>query len=74
MEQYLSSKEVSRILGFALITLAIWRQKKIGPRFIIMDNGRVRYRRSDVEGYMEQFGAEGGKKKNLPHPRLKLIA
>ncbi|MBC8554207.1 MAG: helix-turn-helix domain-containing protein [Candidatus Brocadiales bacterium] len=72
MERYLSAKEVSRILGFALITLAKWRKKKIGPKFIELDNGRIRYKQSDVEAYMDQFGVRGGKKKNLPHPRLKL--
>ena len=74
MERYLSSKEVSRILGFALITLAKWRQKRIGPRFIELDNGRIRYKESDVEEYIERFGVKGGRKKYRPHPRLKLIA
>lgn len=43
-----------------LQTLAIWRMKGIGPRFIKLENGSVRYRRADVEAWLDAQDTGGG--------------
>lgn len=40
-------------------TLANWRWLKSGPRFIRLNGGRIRYRHSDVEAWLEQHTSDG---------------
>ena len=52
MEKLLTTKEVAESFGIAPNTMEIWRIRGEGPRFVKC--GRyVRYRRNDVEDYIE---------------------
>jgi excisionase family DNA binding protein len=53
MEKLLTTKEVAAGLGLAPNTMEIWRIRGEGPKFVKC--GRyVRYRRQDVEEYIER--------------------
>jgi len=48
----MSPRELSDYAGPAVQTLAIWRTKDKGPRYI-KTGGRIRYRLSDVDAWLE---------------------
>ncbi|MFV8380090.1 helix-turn-helix transcriptional regulator [Corynebacterium hindlerae] len=53
MAEMLTPKEVSEATRFTVPTLATWRSRGIGPKFVrIM--GRVYYRRQDVEAWLNE--------------------
>ena len=56
-ERYLDEREVGSITGVALSTLRRWRSQKRGIRFVKL-NKSVRYRRSDVVGFMNRHLVE----------------
>lgn len=51
-DQWLTTREAARYLRRVPSTLEDWRKKGIGPRFY-QQGRRVRYRRSDLDGWME---------------------
>lgn len=57
----LDTRELSALLGVHEGTLANWRWRGIGPRWI-KARGWVRYRREDVELWLDQQaqGGDGG--------------
>lgn len=65
-EKLLKSCEVAALLGTTEKTLAVWRWRGYGPLFIKIgkpgaDRGAIRYRLSDVEGYMNNPGTDCSK-------------
>lgn len=51
----LTTEELANELGLKPQTLRSWRAKGLGPAwFAVSDGGPVRYRRSDVEAWMEE--------------------
>ena len=48
----LSPKEAAEFLGIPSGTLAQWRSQRRGPPYIKLEERLVRYRRSDLEGYL----------------------
>jgi hypothetical protein len=59
MEKLLTKEEVAEQLRRPPATLAFWRSKGLGPRSAKIC-GRVVYRQSDVEQWIdEQFAASG---------------
>lgn len=48
----LSPKETAEFLGIPSGTLAQWRSQRRGPPYIKLEERLVRYRRSDLEGYL----------------------
>ena len=57
MEELLTPEDVSRILGVPLKTIAHWRTNRSGPIFLRV-GGNVRYRRCDLEEWVEERVAE----------------
>lgn len=47
------AKKVGAYLDRPVQTLAIWRMKGLGPRFIKFENGSVRYRWADVDAWID---------------------
>jgi predicted DNA-binding transcriptional regulator AlpA len=49
----LTTAEAAQHLGLPFSTLAYWRAKHAGPRFVRLGEGvgRVRYRASDLDAY-----------------------
>lgn len=54
------AKEVSEYLGKTVQALAVWRMKGLGPRFLKLENGSVRYRWSDVDEWLDAQETGGG--------------
>ena len=48
----LTPKEASEFLGIPDGTLAQWRSQRRGPQYIKLEGRLVRYRVSDLEGYL----------------------
>ncbi|MFE5708850.1 helix-turn-helix transcriptional regulator [Rhodococcus koreensis] len=46
--------EAAALLGYSCSTLGLWRRRGQGPAFIRTDAGRIFYRRSGVEAWLEQ--------------------
>lgn len=59
----IDAKKLSEYLDKPVQTLAIWRMKGIGPRFIKLENRDVRYRWSDVDAWLD-VQATGGSAAN----------
>ena len=49
----LDEREVATALSVALNTLRNWRWKGEGPRFVKLGKRAVRYRRADVDAFIE---------------------
>jgi len=52
-ESLLTPNDVAEILGVSVGTLAQWRHRGHGPRFYSLTGQAVRYRRSDVDEWVE---------------------
>lgn len=53
-EELIDTAEAARILNMSEVTLRTWRSRKIGgPLFYRLSGGRVRYRRSDLEAFIQ---------------------
>ncbi|MET7639346.1 helix-turn-helix domain-containing protein [Streptomyces sp. NPDC005438] len=55
-QEWLSPKQVGELLGISTITLATWRREGTGPTYARLTdapNGTIRYRRSDVDAWLE---------------------
>ncbi len=50
----LSEKELSQATGFSVRTLQSWRGRGGGPPFIRVSPRCIRYRRSEVEAWLEE--------------------
>ncbi len=48
----MSPRELSDYAGPAVQTLAVWRMRGLGPRYI-KTGGRIRYRLSDVDAWLD---------------------
>ena len=55
-----NAKDLSEYIGKPVQTLAIWRMKGIGPKFIKLENGNVRYRWSDIDSWLDAQATGGG--------------
>ncbi|MGH8887929.1 MAG: helix-turn-helix transcriptional regulator [Egibacteraceae bacterium] len=52
-EQYLTVKQLAELLQVPVSTIYRWRYLGVGPRGIRVSGRHVRYRRSDVEVFLE---------------------
>jgi predicted DNA-binding transcriptional regulator AlpA len=52
--ELLTEVEVAGILKMKRQTLRNWRGQRVGPRFIKLRDRSVRYRRGDVEEWIEE--------------------
>jgi predicted DNA-binding transcriptional regulator AlpA len=50
----LTAKEVAEITGLSVETLAQWRSQKRGPLFVKISRNCVRYRQSDLDGWLAE--------------------
>lgn len=53
---WLTSDQAAHELKVAVNTLEIWRHKGKGPRFFKLSRNVCRYKRSDIEAFMESDG------------------
>ncbi len=48
----LDEKQLANFFGLKPKTLAMWRSRGTGPKFVRLANQSIRYRREDVEAYL----------------------
>lgn len=53
-----SAEEAAELLGVAPQTLAHWRVRGSGPRYITLSARCVRYRLSDIQGWLDRRAKE----------------
>lgn len=59
MNILLTAKEVAEMLGVTVNTLAAWRHNKRYPLNYVKSGWLVRYRKEDVESFINQQTQEG---------------
>jgi len=60
--EWLSSYELADELGIHPVTPSQWRQAGEGPPYVIVGSRSVRYRRADVEAWLEARRVEPASK------------
>ncbi|MFF0076581.1 helix-turn-helix transcriptional regulator [Streptomyces sp. NPDC005494] len=63
IDELLSPRQVEELYGFQAQTLANWRWTGLGPDYIKMSpgkGGRIRYKRSAVEAWLDERTVSGG--------------
>jgi predicted DNA-binding transcriptional regulator AlpA len=58
-KELFTTQELAWFLGLAEHTVYRYRYDGIGPDYFYLPNGRVRYRRADVEAWMEGRSVNG---------------
>ncbi len=53
-QQLLRQKEVAQILNLSPRTLEAWRHRGGGPRYLLLTPRCVRYKKSDLNQFMEE--------------------
>ena len=53
-EKLLTTEDVAEMLNFAPYTVAKYRMKGIGPKYILIGRKLIRYRKSDVEEWIQE--------------------
>lgn len=69
LSQFLTSSAVARCLGLSPSTLRKWRAERRGPQFVRLGDrraGRVLYRVTDVEEWIQRETTAGGAKADSP--------
>ena len=56
-EVLMTSAQVAEYLQMSLRTVEDWRLKSKGPKFIRLSQHRIRYRRSDVDAWLDNLQA-----------------
>ena len=59
-ERLMTPQEVADFLALPVLTLQTWRAKRTGPR-VYRVGRHVRYRREDVEDWLEREAAQAAK-------------
>lgn len=54
VESLLTAKQAAELLGLPEATLAQWRSQRRGPPYIKLELRLVRYRRADLEEWIER--------------------
>jgi len=70
---FYSCEQVARILGVTYQTLANWRSKGMGPRYVKI-GGQVRYRPFAIEEYQKYGEPNGLKPSKVPELRDEVVA
>lgn len=51
--EFLTTKDAARLMGFSFKTLEAWRAAGSGPEYLRLKNGRIRYKRSAIEVWLD---------------------
>jgi predicted DNA-binding transcriptional regulator AlpA len=54
LTKLLAAQDVSELTGLSIETLAQWRSQKQGPPFVKISRNCVRYRQSDLDGWVSE--------------------
>lgn len=72
MDELLNPKETAGRLGMAVQTLAAWRAKGFGPRYVKV-GARVRYSRTAIEEWLLERTRGEMAKPQLPHKAARQV-
>lgn len=53
-DELISTEELAEILGLKTRTVKSWREKGKGPKFLRLSHKVIRYKKVDVEKWLEQ--------------------
>jgi hypothetical protein len=67
---YLSTTDAAKYLTIAPTTLAIWRHRKKGPKFVLVGT-RVRYRIADLDAFVDTCHTQKRVSPNVGRPPWK---
>jgi hypothetical protein len=67
---YLNTANAGKYLGIAPTTLAIWRCRKKGPKFVLAGT-RVRYRIADLDAFVDSCHTQKRVSPNVGRPPQK---
>jgi DNA-binding transcriptional MerR regulator len=56
-ERLLTQRQAAEYLNVSIVTLQRWRRKGIGPPSIVLPNGYRRFRKSDLDAWLERYGS-----------------
>ena len=54
-EFLLTTKQVARMLGLAPYTMAKFRRKGMGPKYLQLGKNTIRYKKTDVIAWIDQI-------------------
>lgn len=57
-EMNFTTKEAAKYYGVAEQTMINWRHLRLGPDYIKLSSRAIRYRKSDLDAYMEKVRVE----------------
>lgn len=57
-DKFLDTSAAAHYLGYSNSCLEWWRTQKRGPRYFKIGGGRIRYKQSDLDAYIESGAVE----------------
>ena len=54
-DRYLNHEEAAKYLGVSKMTLYLWIYQKKGPLVYKLNNTLLRYKKSDLDNFIEQY-------------------
>ena len=72
--ELISENTLTKLIDISVFTLRYWRQNNKGPKFVRLENGRIRYPRQEVQNWYEDQVSRGvgrpikGESDALPNP------
>lgn len=57
--ELISENTLTKLIDISVFTLRYWRQHNKGPKFVRLENGRIRYPRQEVQNWYENQVSRG---------------
>ena len=57
--ELISENTLTKLIDISVFTLRYWRQNNKGPKFVRLENGRIRYPRQEVQNWYEDKVSRG---------------
>ena len=57
--EVISENTLTKLIDISVFTLRYWRQNNKGPKFVRLENGRIRYPRQEVQNLYEDQVSSG---------------
>ena len=57
--ELISENTLTKLIDISVFTLRYWRQNNKGPKFVRLENGRIRYTRQEVQNWYEDQVSRG---------------
>ena len=57
--ELISENTLTKLIDISVFTLRYWSQNNKGPKFVRLENGRIRYPRQEVQNWYEDQVSRG---------------